>query len=96
MHARQEKITFAQMRAAGVRDRLIYCGDYRSSHPIAISGDAWPDDVVRYERRLVCSAGPAESTVPTCGPIQFENKISGNNEQSMTPAEFLTTCCAER
>jgi hypothetical protein len=42
---RSEKITFAEMRAAGVRGLLVYCSDYRCSHWKAISGDRWPDDV---------------------------------------------------
>ena len=56
MSARQEKITFAQMRAAGVRGLLIYCCDYRCSRSVAISGDAWPDDMrlSDIERRFVC------------------------------------------
>ena len=29
---RREKITFAEMRAAGVRGLLIYCSDYKCSH----------------------------------------------------------------
>jgi hypothetical protein len=39
------KITFAEMRASGVRDLIIYCSDYRCSHSVAISGDPWEDDV---------------------------------------------------
>ena len=42
---RPQKITFAEMRASGVRGLLIYCSDYRCSHSTAISGDRWPDDV---------------------------------------------------
>jgi hypothetical protein len=42
---RQQKITFAEMRASGVRGLLIYCSDYHCSHWIAIRGDRWPDDV---------------------------------------------------
>jgi hypothetical protein len=41
----RQKITFAEMQAAGVRGLLIYCSDYRCSHHIAMSGDRWPDDV---------------------------------------------------
>ncbi len=41
---RQTKITFGEMRAAGVRGLLIYCSDYRCGHWTAISGDRWPDD----------------------------------------------------
>jgi hypothetical protein len=40
-----QKITFAEMRSAGVRGILVYCSDYRCSHHVAISGDRWPDDV---------------------------------------------------
>jgi hypothetical protein len=36
---RPQKITFADMRAQGVRGLLIYCADYKCSHSIAISGD---------------------------------------------------------
>jgi hypothetical protein len=46
-HARADppqKITFAEMRASGVRGLLIYCSDYRCSHSTTISGDRWPDD----------------------------------------------------
>jgi hypothetical protein len=36
-----QKITFAEMRASGVRGLLIYCSDYQCSHWTAISGDRW-------------------------------------------------------
>jgi hypothetical protein len=36
---RPQKITFGEMRGAGVRGILIYCSDYRCSHSTAISGD---------------------------------------------------------
>ena len=39
----QQKITFGEMRASGVRDVLIYCRDHRCSHHIEISADRWPD-----------------------------------------------------
>jgi hypothetical protein len=35
MSARQEKITFAEMRAAGVCGVLVYCSDYKCSHSLA-------------------------------------------------------------
>ena len=41
MSERPTKITFAEMREMGVRGLLVYCADYRCSHSIAISGDAW-------------------------------------------------------
>jgi hypothetical protein len=43
--AREQKITFGQMRASGMRGLLIYCSDYKCSHSLEISGDRWPDDV---------------------------------------------------
>ena len=48
--------TFAEMRDMGVRGVLIYCADYRCSHSIAISGDAWPDDarLSDIEERFTC------------------------------------------
>jgi hypothetical protein len=42
---RPQKITFAEMRASGVRSLLIYSSDYRCSHSTTINGDRWPDDV---------------------------------------------------
>jgi hypothetical protein len=55
---RPQKITFAQMRSSGVRGLLVYCGDYRCSHYIAIGGDRWPDHVrlSDLEPKFVCSA----------------------------------------
>jgi hypothetical protein len=54
----RQKITFAEMRAAGVRDLLVYCSDYRCSDHIAMSGDHWPDDVrlSDLEPRFTCRA----------------------------------------
>jgi hypothetical protein len=55
---RPTKITFADMREAGVRGLLIYCADCRCSHSIALSGDAWPDELrlSDIEARFICSA----------------------------------------
>jgi hypothetical protein len=55
---RAQKITFAEMRAAGVRGLLIYCQDFHCSHGIAISADQWPDHVrlSDLEARFVCKA----------------------------------------
>jgi hypothetical protein len=58
MSARPRKITFAELRASGVRGLLVSCSDYRCSHYIAISGDRWPDNVrLSYlEPMFICSA----------------------------------------
>ena len=55
---RPQKITFAAMRDSGVRGILVYCADYHCSHSLAISGDAWPDDLrlSDLEPRFVCKA----------------------------------------
>ena len=55
---RPQKITLAEMRAAGVRGLLINCNDYRCSHWTATSGDRWPDDVCLsdLEPRFTCQA----------------------------------------
>jgi hypothetical protein len=58
---RPQKITFAEMRAAGVRGILIYCSDYKCSHSIAISADQWPDDV-RIRTSGTGSAGAGASS----------------------------------
>jgi hypothetical protein len=58
MTERPQKITFAEMREMGVRGGVICCADYRCSHRIAISADAWPDDLrlSDIEDRFTCSA----------------------------------------
>ena len=55
---RPQKITFAEMRASGVRGPLIYCSDYHCSHWTAISGDRWPDEIrlSDLEPRFTCQA----------------------------------------
>ena len=56
--ARPVKITFGEMRAAGVAGILIYCADYTCSHSIAMSADCWSDDLrlSDIEPRFVCKA----------------------------------------
>lgn len=57
---RPQKITFGEMRAAGVRNVLIGCTDHRCGHCITVeaSADRWPDDVrlSDIEDNFVCSA----------------------------------------
>jgi hypothetical protein len=43
--ARQQKITFGEMRESGLDHILIYCADYKCSHSIEMSADRWPDHV---------------------------------------------------
>jgi hypothetical protein len=45
-------------RDMGARGLLIYCSDYKCSHPVRMGGDRWPDDMrlSDIEQRLVCSA----------------------------------------
>jgi hypothetical protein len=56
--SRQQKITFREMRASGVRGLLIYCSDFRCSHSTTLSADRWPDDVRLSDLELlfVCQA----------------------------------------
>ena len=57
MPDRSQKITFAEMRESGIHGLLVYCADYRCSHSIAISGDAWPDvRLSDIEERFTCRA----------------------------------------
>lgn len=55
---RPQKITFSDMRKAGVRGVLVWCADYRCSHSMALSADRWADHVrlSDIEPRFVCSA----------------------------------------
>ena len=56
---RQQKITFAEMRAAGVRRVLIYCADHRCGHCNIVADDAdrWPDElrISDVEAKFVCT-----------------------------------------
>jgi len=58
MSAPVQKITFAEMRAAGVRSVLVYCSDFQCSHCKRLDADRWPDDVrlSDIEPRFVCAA----------------------------------------
>jgi hypothetical protein len=51
-----ERRPSAEMCEMGIRGQLVYCADYRRSHSIAISGDAWPDDarLSDIEERFTC------------------------------------------
>jgi hypothetical protein len=61
MSAPLQKITFAEMRAAGVCSALVYCVDYRCSHSTSLAtADRWADDV-----RL--SDIEPRFTYPACG-----------------------------
>jgi hypothetical protein len=51
----RQKITFAEIRAGGVRGLLIYCCDYHCSHWTAISGDRW-FRLSDLEPRFTCQA----------------------------------------
>ena len=57
---RPQKITFAEMRAAGVRKVLIYCRDFRCRHLNIMPDDAdrWPDElrILDIEDKFVCTA----------------------------------------
>jgi hypothetical protein len=55
---RQQKISFEEMRASGVRGVLVYCSDYRCSHSTAINADRWPDHVrlSDIQPRFTCQA----------------------------------------
>jgi len=37
----EQKITFGEMRASGVRGVLIYCRDHRCSHHVEANADGW-------------------------------------------------------
>jgi hypothetical protein len=66
MTDRTQKITFAEMRESGIRGLLVYCADYRCSHSIAISGDAWPDDIRLSDIEPRLSTKPAAMPDPAC------------------------------
>jgi hypothetical protein len=68
---RPQKITLAEMREASVRGLLVYCADYRSSHSIAISGDAGPMMSGCPISRSASPVGSAVIVAPMCGRISI-------------------------
>jgi hypothetical protein len=54
----RQKITFAEMRAAGVSRVLVYCSDYRCSHWTRINADQGAHGVQLsdFEPGFVCTA----------------------------------------
>jgi hypothetical protein len=49
---RVQKVTFTEMRAAGVRQVLIYCSDCGHFHVVPDDADRWLADI---EDRFVCT-----------------------------------------
>jgi hypothetical protein len=68
---RPQKITFADMRDMGVRGLLISCADYCCSHSLAISGDAWPDELRLSELSRVLFARPVATAALMCDRISI-------------------------
>lgn len=58
MSDRPQKITFGEMRQAGVSGVLVYCADHRCNHWTRLTADRWADDVrlSDIEPRLICAA----------------------------------------
>jgi hypothetical protein len=52
------KISFGEMRSAGVTHILVYCSDYKCSHSIRLSAEPWGDEIrlSDIEKRFVCRA----------------------------------------
>ena len=55
---RPEKITFGEMRSAGVRGLIVYCADYNCSHSVRLDADRWTDEMrlSDIECQFVCQA----------------------------------------
>jgi hypothetical protein len=55
---REHKITFAEMREAGVSSVMVFCSDYRCAHSVTFPADRWPDHVrlSDIEPQFVCKA----------------------------------------
>jgi hypothetical protein len=56
--ARDQKITFGEMRESGVFGVVVFCSDYRCSHSTALPADRWPDHIrlSDIEPQFVCKA----------------------------------------
>ncbi len=87
---RQKKITFGEMRAAGVRGLLIYCSDYRCSHWTTMSADRWPHDVrlSDLERKFVCRVCGTHGA--DIRPESIETRSSPTSDESGRHTPGLT------
>jgi hypothetical protein len=56
--AREQKITFEEMRESGMFGVVVFCSDYRCSHSTTLPADRWPDHVrlSDIEPQFVCKA----------------------------------------
>jgi hypothetical protein len=56
--ARDQKITFGEMRESGVFGVVVFCSDYSCSHSTALPADRWPDHIrlSDIEPQFVCKA----------------------------------------
>jgi hypothetical protein len=54
---RQQKITFAEMRASGASRVIVRCGDYKCGRSVTIYPALWPDTarLSDLEERFVCT-----------------------------------------
>src|SRR5260370_10454394 len=85
----EQKITLGEMRAAAVRDLLVYCADYKCSHGMRMSADRWPDYVrlsvfpsgIKY-RQSAASTEPAK--IPGVSPT-IPAATRGVHARSCTP-----------
>jgi hypothetical protein len=66
----RQKITLAEMRAAGVRGLLIYCSDYHCSHWTTLSADRWPDDVRLSDLVPLFNVAPAGRSSTSSAPTR--------------------------
>ena len=73
----EQKISFGEMRAMGVRGLLIYCSDYHCSHWTAITGDRWADEIrlselsfARHAAGAALMSGPTSIGKPKPGARQ--------------------------
>jgi hypothetical protein len=55
--ARQEKITFGEMRASGASRIIVHCGNYKCGRSVTMYPALWPDNVrlSELEDRFVCT-----------------------------------------
>jgi hypothetical protein len=55
---RPQKITLGEMRSTGLRNLLVYCGDYKCAYSVMMNADRWSDDVrlSDLEPLFVCKA----------------------------------------
>lgn len=74
---RPQKITLGAMRSTGLRNMLVYCGDYKCAHSAKINADRWGDDVRLSDLEPVFTCQATATAVRMSGRSSTHEGLAG-------------------